>query len=36
MLYLKRSWDLVTRVIMGVTLLITTYSPNLGIYNLTY
>ena len=31
-----RSWDLVTRVISRVTLLLTTYNPNSGTYNLTY
>ena len=33
---LKGSWDLVTRVIIRVTILITTYNPNQGTYNLTY
>ena len=33
---LKGSWDLVTRVINKVTILIITYNPNWGTYNLTY
>ena len=33
---LKGSWDLVTRVIVRVTILITTYNPNEGTYNHTY
>ena len=33
---LKGSWDLVTKVINRVTLLIITYNPNKGTYNLTY
>ena len=33
---LKGSWDLVTRVINKVTILIITYNPNQGTYNLTY
>ena len=33
---LKGSWDLVTRVITKVTILIITYNPNQGTYNLTY
>ena len=34
--FLKGSWDLVTRLILEVTILIITYSPNYGTYNLTY
>ena len=33
---LKGSWDLVARVVNRVTLLIITYNPNKGTYNLTY
>ena len=33
---LEGSWDLVTRVIIKVTILIITYNPNSGTYNLTY
>ena len=33
---LKGSLDLVTRVVNRVTLLIITYNPNKGTYNLTY
>ena len=33
---LEGSWDLVTRVIIKVTILIITYNPNYGTYNLTY
>ena len=32
--FLKGSWDLVTRLILEVTILIITYSPNYGTYNL--
>ena len=36
MRYLKKgSWDLVTRVITRAIVLITTYNPNQGTYNLT-
>ena len=33
---LKRSWDLVTRVVITVTILIITYSPQSSTSNLTY
>ena len=30
------SWDLVTRVIYKITILISTYNPNKGTYDCTY
>ena len=33
---LKGSWDLVTRVMIKVAILIVTYNPNKGTYNFTY
>ena len=33
---LKGSWDLVTRLITKVTVVISTYNPNYGTSNLTY